>query len=557
MRKIVLTAINAKYSHSNPALLYLRTALSDHRDTECIIIEWDINQPRRQLLEKLVGPSNTIFLFSAYIWNSNMLKDLIPDLSILQPDAIIAAGGPEAVCSKQDWLEIPGIDYIFDGNAEDFAPLLQNLKKPEKPEVLTESKRPFKKTPFPYTRDFISALKGKIIYYEASRGCRFNCSYCLSAADNEFDCRTGKQITEEIRMLCSFEGTVKFVDRTFNADSSRARLVWKLMVENPPAGCFHFELHPMLLRDEDFELISRLPEGCAQFEIGIQSTNPSILANVNRADNWNQSRESILRLIEMRKFHIHLDQIVGLPGDTPESASESLDEIMSLKPDRFQLGFLKLLPGTPLAAAADKFGIQASSTPPYEVLRSDSFSFEELQYFHRIEELINLLYNSGFFPRSLPVISKAAGGWFQLFKSILNFSEISDRQGPPPRRWEYWGRILFDFSVELIPNDLPLIKDLLRLDWCPFAGAQRYPDFIRYADDKKMNRLKAEACCRLQSEQPAIPKSALHRAILFIPESDNSLHPAEKPQLFIKHNGKIKRFTPTPLINYNYHIDEC
>ena len=203
--------------------------------------------------------------------------------------------------------------------------------------MINRISRSFTKTAFPYTEESITALKGRIIYYEASRGCMFNCSYCLSAAESHPYCpdcpdcpsndsslhehnpeyRTIEQITAEICLLSRFEGTVKFVDRTFNANHKVSRHIWHLMVENPPAGCFHFEIHPMLLQNEDLDLIGQLKPGTAQFEIGIQSTDPAILKNVNRADNWVVSQKAIARLIKPGKFHIHLDQIVACPEIPP------------------------------------------------------------------------------------------------------------------------------------------------------------------------------------------------------------------------------------------------
>ena len=539
MPRICLTAVNSKFSQTNLALLYLKKAIG--RNTECILSEWDINRSRRELIEQLVDSCSTHFVFSVYIWNAEYLKALIPELSVLVPDSVICCGGPEAVYNSPSWLQIPGLDFILAGNAEDFGTELPELKKPDKPAVIKKHYRAFSETSFPYTEESIAALKGRILYYEASRGCLHKCSYCLSAADSAEhispDYRTIEQITEELRLLSRFEGTVKFVDRTFNANHELSRFIWRLMAANPPAGCFHFEIHPRLLQEEDLELLAGLKPGTAQFEIGIQSTDPAVLKNVNRKDDWTHSREMIKKLIELGRFHIHLDQIAGLPGDTPETAARSFNEIISLQPDRYQLGFLKLLPGTPLAAQSRDFGILSSSNPPYEILRTSGFSFSELQKFHRIERLTELLYNSGFFRKTLPFLAQKTGSWFGFFESLLNGAPDFDC-----RRWDYWGRIIFEFTKKFFPESEAPATDLLRFDWCPFAGAQHYPGFIKYADDKSMNRLKTEACLKVQTEHPELKKSELKRAILFVPESEKSsaLLPGGNV-LFVKHEGITRK----------------
>ena len=446
-------------------------------------------------------------------------------------------GGP---ITQKQWLSLPGIDFILDGNAWDFADLIAGLKPADAPGVITKPGSPVNNAPFPYSADMLKDLKGRIIYYEASHGCSFNCSYCLSSADSSpAEYRDIDKLTCELAALRGFEGTVKFVDRTFNSNPEISRAVWRYMTENPPAGCFHFELHPMLLGDEDFRLIERLPAGSVQFEIGIQSTDASVLRNVNRPDNPVESLKKIRRLSAMKKHHIHLDQIIGLPGDSPETAASSIDAILSLEPDKFQPGFLKLLPGTPLHSDADHFGIKASSEPPYEVLETSSFSFSELRHFHRIARLVEILYNSGFFAYTITYLAGKAGGWYRLFESLLNDNKEADLNC---RQWQYWGIRLLRLGQRVCGEDSAFLKDLLRMDWCPFASSQHYPEFIAYADRKRLKALKAEYCIDAVKKYPQIEKSAIKRAILFIPEH-GSRPPADSIKLFIKNNGETIIFT--------------
>ncbi|MDC7225721.1 MAG: DUF4080 domain-containing protein [Spirochaetales bacterium] len=548
MSKIILTSINARYSHTNLALLYLETAMSlKTDDCICQTIEWDINRPAHELLEKLAESGGSCFVFSAYIWNSVYLKTLLPDLGRLLPDAVICTGGPEAVHNKPDWLKVSGLDFILDGNAEDFAAELCRLQKPAEASVIRKQPSCFSSTVFPYTEDSLRQFKGRIIYYEASRGCMFNCSYCLSSVDNSpVEYRTAEQIISEISLLSRFRGTVKFVDRTFNARPAVSRLIWRHMASNPPAGCFHFELHPSLLQDEDFRLIESLKASSAQFEIGIQSTNENVLRKVNRTDKPVESFKNIARIIEMKKFHVHLDQIIGLPGDCPAAAAESIDRILSLRPDVFQPGFLKIIPGTPLAAEALSLGIISSTAPPYEVLQTPSYSFLQLSRFKRIARLINLLYNSGFYQHSLPVIINKTGGWYRLFSKLLEPEPSLSRTG-----WEYWGQMLFEIAEATQPG-ASVIKDLLRFDWCFYAKAQRYPAYIDYENTDEIYRKKTVACRKIGSLHPEIRKSELKRSIIFIPESEEPVNPADRAYLFVRTAGKLQKFPIEKNIRHSY-----
>ena len=215
----------------------------------------------------------------------------------------------------------------------------------------------------------------------------------------------------------------------------------------------------------------------------------------------------------------------------------------------FQLGFLKLLPGTPLAAKSDGFGIAAETAPPYEILRTDGFSFGELQRFHRIERLIDVLFNSGFFRLSLPVLAENDGGWFSLFDSLSAGKSAENRFGSETpdlscRRWEYWGQILFNYARLITPTEMTRITELLRLDWCPFANSQRYPSFIEYNDTKIIDEMKRKACIKIGAEHPELKKSELKRSILFIPESGSHAEPQVLyGQLFVRTSGIVKQFS--------------
>ena len=177
-----LVSVNARYSHSNLALLYLKAALKN----SCHLIEWDINRSKSLLIEELLRLDFSHYIFSVYIWNSEYLKTIIPDLRAVKPDAVICCGGPEAVYNSHYWRTITGINYIFDCNAEDFAAVLPDLAPQqaaaETAEIIKLPPKAFSETVFPYNKDLLKAMEGRLLYYEASRGCAFNCSYCLSAA---------------------------------------------------------------------------------------------------------------------------------------------------------------------------------------------------------------------------------------------------------------------------------------------------------------------------------------------------------------------------------------
>ncbi len=541
MRKIALVAVNAKYSHTNLALLYLKAALekeSSSADGAITLVEWNINRPPRELLELLAEGRYSHTVFSAYIWNTRYLQDFLPDLRRLLPETVIVLGGPEAVYRSDLWLSAGGAaDYVAAGGAEDYGSLLPALERPARPGMLQASRRPFTETPFPYDRALLESLSGRLVYYEASRGCLVRFSDCLSSRDDQnAEYRRLDQIGEELAVLTGFDGTFKFVDRTFNANPRVSRFVWQFMIDHPPRGCFHFELHPLLLTDKDFTLLERLPPASVQFEVGIQTIHPEIRQRVNRGGDWAREKAAIRRLKNCGPFHLHLDQIVGLPGDSPEAAAATMNEILALDPDDFQLGFLKILPGTPLAEEQESLNIIASRTPPYEILSTPDFPFEELQRFHRLGVLVEIFHNKGFFRQTLPLLAETApGGYYGVLDAFLK------RFAPDLecRRWDYWGERLLMWCRENFPERELEVVDSLRLDWCPLARAHHYPAFLAYPREWDLLKLKKDLTPRIRELLPEAQIGDINKAILFIPRGARM--PRDRALVFLRVGGSAHR----------------
>ena len=182
---------------------------------------------------------------------------------------------------------------------------------------------------------------------------------------------------------------IKFVDRTFNIDSNRYLKIWQHIIENHNGKtAFHFEIEARNLCAESFEILSKAPTGAIQFEIGIQSTNPKTLKAVNRSTDI----ESIAKNIKQipKNIHIHLDLIAGLPEENLISFGHSFDYVASLKPEKLQLGFLKVLSGAPISEKASEEGWQFMHTPPYEVLQTPVLPYRDVLILKDIETLTEI-----------------------------------------------------------------------------------------------------------------------------------------------------------------------
>mgnify|MGYP005846465451 CR=1 FL=1 len=349
----LLTGRNARYTHSNPALYSLR-AHCRGGEARVDILEMSVNASPEDIIASIVSSRAGIIGLSVYIWNARCLRALLPRIKAAAPGCLLVLGGPEVTHSPGDWLSMNEVDIVVAGPGEEaFREILAgDVQARER--LIVGANPPFAELPFPYEDADFARFENRYLYYESSRGCPYRCSYCLSSReDARLDERALADVLRELDTLVArAPGTVKFVDRTFNARPERARRIWRHLIESGARQRFHFEVRPALLGEEDLDLLETAPAGLFQFEMGVQSTNDETLRAVGRASDWPAARKAVARLAENGAIRTHLDLIAGLPYDTLDTVARSFDLVYALRPSHIQLGFLKVLPGTEMRERA-------------------------------------------------------------------------------------------------------------------------------------------------------------------------------------------------------------
>ena len=487
--KILLVAINARYTHSNLAIRYLRNYVSD-LNYICELKEFTINQYPLNILKNIYLSKPDIIAFSVYIWNTEISKILLAEIKKVLPDVKIIIGGPEVSYNSLKWLTaFDSVDWIICGHGEEgFRYLLKNnLKISEK--IININNPAFKQLPFPYLESDFPTLQNKYIYYESSRGCPYKCSYCLSSrSDQKLEYKEIERVKEELIWLIDKQPKIiKFVDRTFNADRHFSRIIWRLLINLHPKTKFHFEIHPALLEDADFDLLNSAPSDLFQFEIGIQSTNPKTITAINRQQNWSISKKNIKKLLKLQKFHVHVDLIAGLPYEDMISFQQSFNEIISLNADHFQMGFLKVLPGTNMADNIEKFALRFSDKAPYQILSNRWLSFDDTIKLHIIEHLVDSIYNSSKFKTTYRSIITLFPDPYTMFNSIADYLNDLNHEDIE-KGWERTGRMLLDYIKIYFPQFSDMIFDSLCWDWCGIAGSHFFPPFLRSDQSSKWKK---------------------------------------------------------------------
>lgn len=433
--RIVLAALNAKYIHVNLAVRSIRGVCREFSPEVC---EFTINDNVDNIIASLHTKKADVIAFSCYIWNIEKILYISQSLKKVNPHLKVILGGHEVSYDARGILhDNPWIDFVIRGEGEKpcyelFSALKNEIPIENVPSLTYRCGDKIRETelapsgnlndyPFAYDKS-ICDFKGKIVYYESSRGCPFNCSYCLSGDNRQVDFLDLNRVKNEIMFFIE-NGVplVKFVDRTFNADKKRANEIWKFIIDNSKNTCFHFELAGSLIDDETIEILKKAPEGIIQFEIGVQSTNEKTIGEIGRSIEFEKVHDSVKKLLSLGNIHIHLDLIAGLPYENYESFKKSFDDALSIRPHVLQLGFLKLLKGSRLRNQAEEFGYKYKEKAPYEVMENNFISFDEIINLKRIEDIFDKYYNSGDFKRSMDFLFKRFKSPFEIFERISDY----------------------------------------------------------------------------------------------------------------------------------------
>jgi len=505
--RVLLCALNAKYVHANLAVHYLKEYArfsfdgkkevshgqeEEKGEVEIEIKEYTINQPFSEILRDIYLKQPDLIGFSCYIWNITLVKSLVVELKKVLPETKLWLGGPEVSYDSVKMLEeVPQLSGIIKGEGEEaFARLLhgENLEsipsitfRDEKRKIIDNNlaaPMALDVLPFPY-KD-LEPFANRMIYYESSRGCPFSCSYCLSSAEGKVRFRSLEKVKKELKWLIEKGATrIKFVDRTFNCDGKRARAIWKQLqeVDNGKVNT-HFEIAADLLEEEDFELLSGLRQGLVQFEIGVQSTNSLTLKEIDRTMDYAKVAKAVHRLRSFDNIHLHLDLIAGLPMEDIHSFATSFNKVYALKPQKLQLGFLKLLKGSHMERRKEAYDLVTRQAPPYEVMATKWLSFYEILRIKSVEETLEIYYNSRQFLHSIHWLENEFSSPFQLYESLGAFCSEKD-YGTVNHSREKRYEILLEFakSLALAEERVEALRQCLILDYYLRENPKKRPTF--------------------------------------------------------------------------------
>jgi len=415
-KKAVLFALNSSYSHTNSAVRLLKKyyeSLFSCDGLEIKIIEKNMGDRDLDVINELCSEKADLYGFSVYIWNRTKILSIAQTVKMLMPHSCVFMGGPEVSYDGDAFfVENPYVDSLICGEGEKaFVRLCEDILLDRPPERVYGgeklSREEFEALGSPYSTELSEGqdFKGKLVYIESVRGCPYSCSYCLSCNDKEIrEKSVGATLKELEELRDSGVSTVKFVDRTFNYDIERAKeLLRGIILRNFPFCC-HFETCAYLIDDETIDILRSAPENKIRLECGVQSTNPETIKAINRPNKIKETLEAVEKLHALPNITLHLDLIAGLPHENYQSFALAYNRLFN-KCDMLQLGFLKLLRGTPMRENAD--GYVYLPYEPYTVLKTPDLTREQLNILEDIAYLTDKYLNSGAFSVTLEYFAPA------------------------------------------------------------------------------------------------------------------------------------------------------
>jgi radical SAM superfamily enzyme YgiQ (UPF0313 family) len=359
----------------NPTPYYLHGYFRKHYPEYAQYIKWKpsllVKISTEEIVDFLVKHDVDVLCVSVYIWNVDQAMTVLKVVKDLYNKPLkIIIGGPSCDAVKDEWEnKYPWVDHFVVGQGEkawanlaldllgvkvldsSAANIVHILKKGEVAPVKEyeyEFVRGIHYSPFMECEDLIQELQveyeeyGLAWPYETQRGCPYHCSFC--------DWNGGQSNKTQKRKEISFIDEIDFMakNKMYNLHISDANFgmwdvdveIMKRMVEHKKNGHnFNFVSFNMskIINNNFKEIMHLIVEhdfNSVWLKLSVQDIHQSVLEAIDRPGDWNESKKVGLELYEkfsesknLKKIFVEL--ILGLPGQSVESFTATLDEFYS------------------------------------------------------------------------------------------------------------------------------------------------------------------------------------------------------------------------------------
>jgi radical SAM superfamily enzyme YgiQ (UPF0313 family) len=505
MSAIILTTFNARYTHTSLGLRYLYANLGSLQEN-AQILEFVINANIPECAEAILAKKPKIIGIGVYIWNALDVQALVKLIKQVAPNIQIILGGPEASYLPHR-VSFDEADFIIQGEGEvEFKKLCLALLDGEPPQNRFIKANPvdMESVILPYEAYSDHDIAHRYCYVEASRGCPFGCEFCLSSLDKKVrDIPLEKFLDSLEKLWLRGVRNFKFIDRTFNLNIKTASQLLDFFLAKDEPYFIHFEVIPERFPPELRERIARFAPASLQLEVGIQTLNPQIAKAIHRRLNMPKIEENLAFLQQNTKAHLHVDLIIGLPGESVESFARGLNRLYSLTQCEIQIGILKKLSGTTLSRHDKEHAMVYSHLPPYEIMQNDLISFELMQRLKRFARFWDMVFNSGNFKSSAPLLWENG----DVFGGFLGFSDwlYAQTESTWQISLERLAKLFMQYLLTCKGHKEQSIREILTSDLLSVSG-RKLPSFLKSNNSPQTNTVKTIAQGNIRQRRHASTK---------------------------------------------------
>ena len=349
--------------------------------------------------------------FSCYIWNYSLIKQITPQL-----DCTIILGGPQVTGIEKEILQAhPEIDLIVTGEGEQtFLELLEYFagKKAlaDIPGITTADlhnppQQLFDLDTIPplYTEIFQRHPDLTWVSFETSRGCPMGCGYCTWGRSRTMRYYPLEYVLSELAIILHNPRIreIYLCDSSLLYNKARAKKILDLIIRSGADKTIRYEFSPEQLDDEIIARMAQLPSN--EFNFGIQTINPSALAQVGRPFDRQRFERNYQKLLQaMPAARITVDLIYGLPGDDIHGYLGSMNYAMSLPGvSRILTNPLIVLPGSRFFRDRDRYGIVLANDDSFLLKANSTFTQPQMTDARRYSFYVNLLFLNTAFKNAL------------------------------------------------------------------------------------------------------------------------------------------------------------
>lgn len=361
------------------------TSFLRKRSFDAVLVNF-FNHDREAFRQLLAGSPRAVALTTTFYFESSPIAYLVKFIRAHSPDTKIIVGGPHIyqVCSdcpealQNQLLAQMGADiYVFDSQGElTLSRICAALREPS-PDlstvpnlIYTRDNRSFHRTPREIEnndmddgtidwRHFSTDLLVPSVQLRTARSCAYKCAFCrypLLAGDLNL---TSLEVVErELHYLKEIGVThLLFIDDTFNIPKNRFKDLCRMMIHRKFGFKWYSYFRCANADDEVFDLAAR--SGCTGVFLGIESGDNRVLKEMYKTASIEKYRYGIAKLREHGIFS-YASFIVGFPGETEESAENTLSFIDEARPTFYCLESYFHDKKVPIAARAAEFGLTGS-----------------------------------------------------------------------------------------------------------------------------------------------------------------------------------------------------